>query len=61
VDTQKFVKRVQDIYNTAKTLPIGNDVDKLFQEFLTDGRFAIFSQMTNKQFISIYDEIAKII
>ncbi len=61
VDIQKFVNRIQDIHNTAKTLPIGNDVDKLFQEFLTDGRFAMFSQSTDQKFISIYNEIAKII
>jgi len=61
VDTEKFVKRIQDIHNTAKTLPIGNDVDKLFQEFLTDGRFAMFSQITDQKFVSIYNEVAKII
>jgi hypothetical protein len=61
VDTDKFVRRIQNIHDTAEKLPIGNDVDKLFQEFLTDGRFAMFSQVTDQKFVSIYNEVAKII
>ncbi len=61
VDTDKFVRRIQNIHDTAEKLPIGNDVEKLFQEFLTDGRFAMFSQLTDQKFVSMYNEVAKII
>jgi len=59
-DTKRIIDRVWNIYTTAKTLPIGNDVDILFQSFITDGRFALFSPNTPTTFLDIYNQIARI-
>lgn len=58
---ESFTKRVAEIRNKAEGLAIGNSVNQTFEEFLTDGRFALFSTTVSPKYEKIYQEVASIV
>jgi hypothetical protein len=59
IDT--FTQKIQSIREKAETLAIGNSVEKTFQQFLTDGRFALFGTSVSANYEKIYKDVALIV
>lgn len=56
-----FNRKIAQIRERAKVLAIGNTVNATFEEFLTNGRFALFSNTVSPKYERIYQEVASIV
>lgn len=62
LDKADFIARVTEIYNHSQSLALGNSVQLTLEQFLTDGRFALFGGTTvNKDFPDIYKSVSEIV
>lgn len=56
-----FRTKIDKIHVASTQLVQGNSVQKMLEGFLTDARFAIYGNVSNSQFDSIYTETANIL
>lgn len=61
-DTQKQITEISKIYNQAKNLKLKDATAKwLVEQFLLDGRFAVYGWAATDKYQDTYEEIAKMI
>lgn len=61
-DTQKQITEISKIYNQAKNLKLKDATAKwLVEQFLLDGRFAVYGGVANNKYQDTYEEIARMI
>ena len=59
---ESLVSKIGNIYNVTKNINLeGPSAKKTIEQFLLDGRFALYGGATNTQYQEIYESIAKMI
>lgn len=61
MDASVFREKIEKIHSESQELVKGNSVQLTLESFLTDARFAIFGNVANAQFNTIYLETASIL
>jgi hypothetical protein len=61
MDPTDFRNKIEQIHIESEKLIKGNSIQMTLEAFLTDARFAIFGNIANNQFDSIYAETANIL